>query len=66
MNTSELEEIYVYTDSTGFPRSNEVSLAQTWPILLTETGVPSVIRGGGVYIKRYSEEYSGRHILLFI
>ena len=47
MDISELDEVFVYTDSTGFPRSNDVSLAQTWPILLAETGVPSMIRGRG-------------------
>jgi hypothetical protein len=52
MNISELEAVFVYTDSTGFPRSNEVSLAQTWPILLSESAVPSMIRGGGGYTSR--------------
>ena len=49
MNISELEALYVYTDSTGFPRSNEVSLAQTWPILLSVTGLPYMIRGRAGY-----------------
>ena len=52
MNISELEALYVYTDSTGFPRANEVSLAQTWPILLCETSVTYMIRGRGGYTSR--------------
>jgi hypothetical protein len=46
------EAIYVYTDSTGFPRSNLVSIRQIWPNLISGSEVPVILRGGGGYSSR--------------
>ncbi len=46
------EAIYVYTDSTGFPRSNMVSVRQIWPNLISDSEVPVILRGGGGYSSR--------------
>ena len=48
----EYEAIYVYTDSTGFPRSNMVSARQIWPNQISDSDVPVILRGGGGYSSR--------------
>jgi len=46
------EAIYVYTDSTGFPRSNIVSARQIWSNQISASDVPVILRGGGGYSSR--------------
>ena len=48
----EYEAIYVYTDSTGFPRSNIVSARQIWPNQISDSDIPVILRGGGGYSSR--------------
>lgn len=44
---SNIEEIYVYTDSTGLPRSTLVSPREIWAQNLTDARIPVILRGSG-------------------
>lgn len=42
-----IEEIYVYTDSTGLPRSRFVSPKEIWAKNLVDANIPVILRGSG-------------------
>lgn len=44
---SSIEEIYVYTDSTGLPRSRLVSPKEIWAKNLADARIPVILRGSG-------------------
>lgn len=44
---SSIEEIYVYTDSTGLPRSRLVSPKEIWAKNLADASIPVILRGSG-------------------
>jgi hypothetical protein len=46
------EAIYIYTDSTGFPRGSLVLPSETWPMLIADSSNVVYVRGrGGISIQ---------------